>query len=96
MDHLATQILAVIKANPGWAMFMIGLAAFGESFMFLSLLFSGTAILVAAGTLVSAGILNPVSADHEGIVFCALGGSNPFWLGTVLWPLTSIGHWRPA
>ncbi|MGA8689858.1 MAG: hypothetical protein WB662_08130 [Methyloceanibacter sp.] len=65
MDHLATQILAVIKANPGWAMFMIGLTAFGESFMFLSLLFPGTAILVAAGTLVSAGILNPVSAPHE-------------------------------
>jgi len=61
MDYLASQILAVIKANPGWAMFVIGLTAFGESFVFLSLLFPGTTILIAAGTLVSAGILDPVS-----------------------------------
>ena len=30
MDHLAIQILAFVKANPGWAMFVIGLTAFGE------------------------------------------------------------------
>ena len=53
MDHLAIQILAFVKANPGWAMFVIGLTAFGRSFVFLSLLFPGTAILIAAGTLVS-------------------------------------------
>ena len=86
MDHLATQILAVIKANPGWAMFMIGLTAFGESFMFLSLLFPGTAILVAAGTLVSAGILNPVSSVIAGIVGAVLGDSISFWLGDKFGP----------
>ena len=59
MDHLAIQILAFVKANPGWAIFVIGLTAFGESFVFLSLLFPGTAILIAAGTLISEGILNP-------------------------------------
>jgi hypothetical protein len=36
MDHLAIQILAFVKANPGWAIFVIGLTAFGESFVFLS------------------------------------------------------------
>lgn len=39
MDHLAIQILAFVKANPGWAIFVIGLTAFGESFVFLSLCF---------------------------------------------------------
>jgi DUF2924 family protein len=33
MDHLAIQILAFVKANPGWAIFVIGLTAFGESFV---------------------------------------------------------------
>ena len=35
MDYLAIQILAFVKANLGWAMFVIGFAAFGESFVFL-------------------------------------------------------------
>jgi len=60
MDYLAIQILAFVKANPEWAMLVIGLTGFVESFVFLSLLFPGTAILIAAGTLVSEGILGPV------------------------------------
>jgi membrane protein DedA with SNARE-associated domain len=75
MDHLVTQILAFIKANPGWAMFVIGLTAFGESFVFLSLLFSGTTILIAAGTLISAGVLDPGSTIIAGIVGAVLGDS---------------------
>ena len=31
---------------------------FGESFVFLSLLFPGTAVLIASGTLISDGVLN--------------------------------------
>jgi undecaprenyl-diphosphatase len=86
MDYLASQILAVIKANPGWAMFVIGLTAFGESFVFLSLLFPGTAILIAAGTLISAGILDPVSTVIAGIVGAVLGDSITFWLGDKFGP----------
>jgi len=81
MDYLATQILAFIKANPGWATFVIGLTAFAESFVFLSLLFPGTAILVAAGTLVATGVLDPVSTVIAGIVGAVIGDSISFWLG---------------
>jgi len=87
MDYLATQILAAIKADPEWAMVMIGLTAFGESFVFLSLLFPGTAILVAAGTLVSAGILDPISIMIAGIVGAILGDSVSFWLGQKFGPV---------
>ena len=87
MDHLAIQILAFVKANPGWAMFVIGLTAFGESFVFLSLLFPGTAILIAAGTLVSEGILNPLPTVVAGIAGAVLGDSVSFWLGQRFGPL---------
>ena len=55
-DHLATQLLDIIKGHPEWASFVIRLTALAESLV-LSLLFSGTAILVAAGTLAD-GVLD--------------------------------------
>jgi membrane protein DedA with SNARE-associated domain len=94
MDYLSTQILALIKANPEWAIFVIGLTAFGESFVFLGLLFPGTAVLIAAGTLISEGILNPLPTVAAGIIGAVLGDSVSFWLGMRfgprlpdLWPI---------
>jgi len=87
MDYLAIQILVFVKANPGWAMLVIGLTAFGESFVFLSLLFPGTAILIAVGTLVSEGILNPLPTIVAGIAGAVLGDSVSFWLGQKFGPL---------
>src|ERR1700746_998185 len=55
MDYLATHILGLIKAHPDWTALVIGLVAFGESFVFLSLLFPGTTILIASGVLIDAG-----------------------------------------
>jgi len=81
MDHFANQVLGVIKGHPEWATFVICFTAFAESFVFLSLLFPGTAILVAAGTLASEGILNPASIVTAGIVGAVLGDSVSFWLG---------------
>lgn len=40
MDYLATETLAFIKVNPGCTTLVMGLTAFGESFVFLSLLFA--------------------------------------------------------
>jgi membrane protein DedA with SNARE-associated domain len=86
MNYLGTQILAFIQANPEWAIFVIGIAAFGESFAFLSLLFPGTAILIASGTLVSEGILSPLPTVAAGIVGAVLGDSVSFWLGKKFGP----------
>ena len=68
-------------------MLVIGLTAFVESFVFLSLLFPGTAILIAAGTLVSEGILSPVPTVVAGIAGAVLGNSVSFWLGQKFGPL---------
>jgi membrane protein DedA with SNARE-associated domain len=89
MDYLAAQLLGVIKANPEWATLVVGLTAFAESFVFLGLLFPGTTILIAAGVLVSEGILKPLPTIAAGIVGAALGDMVSFWLGRKFGPLLS-------
>ena len=66
MSHIATSILDLIKAHPEWAVVLIALTAFGESFLLVSLLFPGTAVLVAAGGLIAAGILDPFQVIAAG------------------------------
>ncbi|MGC2354135.1 MAG: DedA family protein [Candidatus Udaeobacter sp.] len=89
MDYLAGEVIALIKAHPDWAALIIGIVAFGESFVFLSLLFPGTAILIASGALVEAGILNPVLPVLAGILGAALGDAISFWLGQKFGPQIS-------
>jgi membrane protein DedA with SNARE-associated domain len=86
MDYLATDALAFIKANPAWAALVIGLTAFGESFVFLSLLFPGTVILIASGALISDGVLDPISPVLAGIVGAVLGDAVSFWIGQKFGP----------
>lgn len=87
MEHFAAEILTFIKANPGWAMSVIAITAFGESFAFLSLLFPGTAILIASGGLVQAGVIPFFSTALAGIVGAVLGDAISFWLGQKFGPL---------
>lgn len=81
MDYLAGEVIALIRAHPDWAALIIGIVAFGESFVFLSLLFPGTAILIASGALVEAGILDPFLPVLAGILGAVLGDAISFWLG---------------
>jgi membrane protein DedA with SNARE-associated domain len=77
MNDVATQILSLIKANPEWAIFVVGLTGFGESFVFLSLLFPGTAVLIASGTLISEGVLTLLPTVVAGIAAtrCHIGSA---------------------
>jgi membrane protein DedA with SNARE-associated domain len=81
MSHIATSILDLIKTHPEWAVALIAFTAFGESFLLVSLLFPGTAILVAAGGLIAAGILDPVQVIAAGILGGILGDAASFCLG---------------
>jgi hypothetical protein len=81
MDDVAQPLLDFIKAHSDWAALVMFATAFGESFAFLSLLFPGTTVLVAAGTLLSAGTL-PYASILIGAIFGAvLGDSVSYWLG---------------
>src|SRR6476660_1027739 len=86
MDYVAGEVIALIKAHPDWAALVIGIVAFGESFVFLSLLFPGTAILIASGALVEAGILDPLSPVFAGILGAVIGDAISFWLGQKFGP----------
>jgi len=92
LEHLATELIAFIKANPGWSMSVIAITAFGESFAFLSLLFPGTAILIAAGGLAAVGAIPFFSSAVAGIAGGVLGDSISFWLGQKFGPLLP-GMW---
>lgn len=81
MDSLSHQIITYIGAHPHLAVFVIALTAFGESFAFLSLLFPGTTILIAAGALVKAHAVDPVSAAVAGMLGAVLGDAVSYWIG---------------
>lgn len=81
MDDVAQPLLDFIKAHSDWAALVMFVTAFGESFAFLSLLFPGTTVLVAAGTLLSAGTL-PYPSILIGAIFGAVfGDAVSYWLG---------------
>ena len=81
MDHLAHTVLHLVKTHPDLAALLIGLTAFGESFAVISFLIPGTTILVAAGTLVTKGVLDPVSVGAAAAVGAILGDAISYWIG---------------
>ena len=54
MENLAQPLLDLIKAHQNWAIAVMFITAFGESFAFISLLFPGTTLLLSHHQLISA------------------------------------------
>src|ERR1700730_2688464 len=81
MDAWAQPLLDFIKAHSDWAALVMFITAFGESFAFISLLFPGTTVLIAAGTLLSGGTLPYVSILVSAILGAVLGDTVSYWLG---------------
>jgi len=92
MDHLVHTVLHLIKTHPDLAALIIGLTAFGESFAVVSFLIPGTTILVAAGTLVTKGVLNPVTAGVAAAVGAILGDAISYWIG-ITFGRALPNHW---
>jgi membrane protein DedA with SNARE-associated domain len=95
MDDVAQPLLEFIKAHSDWAALVMFVTAFGESFAFISLLFPGTTVLIAAGTLLSAGTLPYASILIGAILGAVFGDSVSYWLGRSfggsiarVWPFT--------
>jgi membrane protein DedA with SNARE-associated domain len=95
MDDVAQPLLDFIKAHSDWAALVMFVTAFGESFAFISLLFPGTTVLIAAGTLLSAGTLPYASILIGAILGAVFGDSVSYWLGRSfggsiarVWPFT--------
>jgi membrane protein DedA with SNARE-associated domain len=95
MDHLAQDLLDFVVAHRDWAVAVMFITAFGESFAFLSLLFPGTTLLIAAGALIKAGTLPYAPLMIGAIVGAVAGDIVSYWLGrrfggalARVWPFT--------
>ena len=74
---------------------VIFITAFGESFAFLSLLFPGTTLLIAAGALIQTGDLSTWPIATGAVLGALLGDAGSYWIGRRLgsrlarvWPFT--------
>jgi membrane protein DedA with SNARE-associated domain len=56
-DQITASVVDFVRANQGWAPFIVGILAFGESLAVISLLLPATVILVAIGGLIGAADL---------------------------------------
>ena len=90
-----STVTSFVAAHGAWAMPVIFLVSFGESFAFLSLLIPGTTILAACGALIPGGALPLLPVLTGAIIGAVLGDGISYWLGrrygaaiTRSWPLS--------
>ncbi len=103
MEDLAQPLLEFIKAHQSWAIVLMLITGFGESFAFLSLLFPGTTLLIAAGTLMKSGTLPYLPVMVGAILGAVLGDWVSYWIGrrfgggiARLWPFTRNPELLPS
>ncbi len=95
MENLVQPTLAFISAHSGWAGVVMFVTAFGELFAFVSLLFPGTTLLIAAGTLRATGTLPLWPVLVGAVLGAVLGDTVSYWIGrrlgsrvARLWPFS--------
>lgn len=95
MEEISRQLLDFIQTHQHWAIAVMFVTAFGESFAFLSLVFPGTSLLIAAGALIKTGSLPIWPIMIGAVVGAVLGDTVSFWIGkrfggrlSGIWPFT--------
>ena len=95
MEYLVQPTLDFISTHSAWAVAILFITAFGESFVFIGLLFPGTSLLIAAGTLMAAGSLPFFPVMAGAVTGAVLGDTVSFWIGhrfgpgiARVWPFT--------
>jgi len=103
MEHLVQPMLDFISTHSGWAVAIMFVTAFGESFAFVSLLFPGTSLLIAAGALMAAGSLPYFPILAGAVLGAVLGDTVSFWIGhrfggglARVWPFTRSPELLPS
>jgi membrane protein DedA with SNARE-associated domain len=93
LEQWVGEVMAFVAANGHWAGPVVFALAFAESAAFLSLFVPFTAMIVASGTLVGAGTLDPWLVISWGILGACLGDAVSYWVGRCcgasvprLWP----------
>jgi undecaprenyl-diphosphatase len=94
MDHIQPY-LDYFSANPGWAIVIIFLIAFGEALLIIGLFVPSTVVLVGAGTLVGTGHLDFWPVFLATVIGAIAGDQVSYWAGRLYgerlktyWPLS--------
>lgn len=81
MEAWINDLGGFIARHAAWAGPVLGLITFGESLVLVGALFPATAIMVVAGGLAAAGVLDPVSLVLWCVAGAAAGDAVSYWLG---------------
>lgn len=93
-QYIAT-VTGFVAAHHGWAFWIAGLLAFGETLALVSLFIPATTVLVAVGGMVSTGALSLLPVWAGAALGSVVGSTLSWWLGWVwgedmfrVWPLS--------
>ncbi|MFD2236945.1 DedA family protein [Aureimonas populi] len=92
MDAMIAEIGRLIELHQAWAIPIIGLIAFGESLAVVGLLIPATAIMLAIGGLVGAGVLDPFPILLSTVIGAVLGDAVSYGIGRYFGP-TVVHRW---
>ena len=86
MEDLIADLNTFVQEHVMWAAPILGLITFGELLVFIGAFFPATALMVTAGGLIGAGILNPIPVLLWCIAGATLGDAVSYWIGRRVGP----------
>ncbi len=86
MDSWLNDLGDFISRNAGWAGPVLGLITFGESMVVIGAFFPATALMLIAGGLAAAGVVNIFEVIAWCVAGAFLGDAVSYWLGRKLGP----------
>ncbi|MEH0196449.1 DedA family protein [Caulobacter sp. CCNWLY153] len=81
MTGLSHTAATFIAQHAAWAGLALGLVTFGESMVVVGAFLPATVMLLAAGGMIAAGVLEPISVFGWALVGAILGDALSYWLG---------------
>lgn len=81
MDSLLSSAADFIARHHVWAGVVLGLVTFFESLVVIGAFVPATGLLVAAGGLVAAGVLDPVNVIAGCVIGAVMGDAISYWIG---------------
>lgn len=86
MDLLLHTVSDVLARHHGWAALVLGAIIFLESLVLIGAFIPATALMLAAGGLIAAGVLDPIPVVVFGVAGAVLGDALSYMLGRRLGP----------
>lgn len=86
LEQFFADVGDFIARNEQWAGPILGLITFGESMVLIGAFFPATVLMVTAGGLAGAGVIDPVPLVLWCIAGATLGDALSYWLGRRLGP----------